>query len=134
MGGYRGFTLGPPNEKKTTETQVSPLPILSSQKKKLRLEWSRLADRGDEPSLSTFHSSIEMGSLTELKKKKTKARKHPFEKIKKNEGCTCKKSRCLKNYCPCFSNQNKCGSSCMCEGCSNGRQKIEKPSEPLEEN
>jgi len=34
-------------------------------------------------------------------------------------GCKCKKSRCLKKYCECFSNNSWCGASCKCEDCGN---------------
>ncbi len=33
--------------------------------------------------------------------------------------CRCKKSRCLKMYCACFSSGNPCRDSCKCEDCSN---------------
>ncbi|KAL9181390.1 hypothetical protein ACHAXT_010195 [Thalassiosira profunda] len=34
-------------------------------------------------------------------------------------GCKCKKSRCLKKYCECFSNGTRCGDACKCEDCGN---------------
>jgi hypothetical protein len=34
-------------------------------------------------------------------------------------GCKCKKSKCLKKYCECFSNGIKCASHCKCENCGN---------------
>ena len=36
-------------------------------------------------------------------------------------GCTCKKSRCLKRYCDCFSAGIKCVAECKCLDCQNGR-------------
>lgn len=33
--------------------------------------------------------------------------------------CNCKKSKCLKLYCQCFSSENFCGSSCKCASCHN---------------
>ena len=39
----------------------------------------------------------------------------PQRKLK----CHCKKSKCLKFYCECFSNQLFCGKDCECENCSN---------------
>mmetsp|Transcript_6131 Transcript_6131/g.9563 ORF Transcript_6131/g.9563 Transcript_6131/m.9563 type:complete len:369 (+) Transcript_6131:72-1178(+) len=36
-----------------------------------------------------------------------------------DKSCRCKKSRCLKMYCACFSSGNPCGDSCKCEDCSN---------------
>ena len=37
-------------------------------------------------------------------------------------GCTCKKSKCLKLYCQCFSSQAMCGSDCNCSDCHNTSQ------------
>eukprot|EP00934_Nitzschia_sp_Nitz4_P004160 Nitzschia sp. Nitz4//scaffold167_size49223//19404//21510//NITZ4_007033-RA/size49223-augustus-gene-0.2-mRNA-1//-1//CDS//3329538269//4150//frame0 len=34
-------------------------------------------------------------------------------------GCTCKKSRCLKLYCQCFSLSTTCGAKCKCQTCHN---------------
>jgi len=34
-------------------------------------------------------------------------------------GCTCKKSRCLKLYCDCFSQEKLCGPRCQCANCRN---------------
>ena len=33
--------------------------------------------------------------------------------------CTCTKSRCYKNYCECFRNNQKCSSLCRCVSCEN---------------
>ena len=37
-------------------------------------------------------------------------------------GCNCKKSRCQKKYCECFSNGVGCNEECKCHGCLNGNQ------------
>ena len=36
-------------------------------------------------------------------------------------GCTCKKSRCDKNYCECLKRGVKCSKFCKCEDCANGK-------------
>ncbi len=37
----------------------------------------------------------------------------------KNNSCRCNKSKCLKLYCECFSNQKMCSESCQCKNCFN---------------
>ena len=44
--------------------------------------------------------------------------KYKEEKAKKNYFCRCKKSNCLKLYCDCFANGEKC-IGCNCSNCSN---------------
>ena len=36
-------------------------------------------------------------------------------------GCTCKKSRCDKNYCECLKRGVKCSQFCKCDDCANGK-------------
>lgn len=46
--------------------------------------------------------------------------------VSNGNGCSCKKSKCLKLYCACFSNSNLCRSDCKCEGCLNSSDEIQK--------
>jgi hypothetical protein len=39
--------------------------------------------------------------------------------LKRRMKCNCKKSKCLKLYCECFSNQLFCGKECECLNCAN---------------
>nr|XP_020468437.1 protein lin-54 homolog isoform X3 [Monopterus albus] len=41
------------------------------------------------------------------------------------KGCSCQRSRCLKNYCECFEANIKCTSSCKCVGCRNYDERSE---------
>ena len=34
-------------------------------------------------------------------------------------GCKCAKSKCMTNYCGCFTNGLGCGKYCLCQGCKN---------------
>ena len=41
------------------------------------------------------------------------------------KGCNCKRSRCEKKYCDCFSMGTKCGEGCCCVNCKNKPGKVE---------
>lgn len=40
-------------------------------------------------------------------------------------GCSCKNSKCLKNYCECFQNGGSCGTHCRCINCGNSKSDLE---------
>ena len=42
--------------------------------------------------------------------------------IKRKKGCTCKKTKCLKMYCECFSLGKVCTQDCNCLGCQNCKE------------
>ena len=44
---------------------------------------------------------------------------------KKKGGCTCKKTKCLKMYCECFSSGRQCTDNCNCQGCSNCQEHLD---------
>ena len=46
-------------------------------------------------------------------------KKSSEEQPVKSFSCNCKKSKCLKLYCDCFSINRFCGPSCNCENCAN---------------
>ena len=43
-----------------------------------------------------------------------------------SSGCSCKKSKCLKLYCACFTNSVLCRADCKCEGCLNTTEEMQK--------
>ena len=47
------------------------------------------------------------------------AHRERFRSQRYRDGCTCKKSQCLKKYCECYANGRKCGPGCMCDECLN---------------
>lgn len=49
--------------------------------------------------------------------------KHESEgKMKKAMGCHCTNTKCVQRYCPCFKNNNLCGSKCKCTQCMNRKE------------
>ena len=77
---------------------------------------------------------IELGPLNSIQlsrnsRLKDMLRDNPFVSIQapaaregelpKKTKCNCKKSKCLKLYCECFSNQLFCSSECECNNCAN---------------
>lgn len=57
--------------------------------------------------------------------------KNPLVFEKKNQagirekGCSCKHSRCLRNYCECFQSGSVCGKHCHCSNCGNREGSLE---------
>lgn len=41
------------------------------------------------------------------------------QKIVSKRGCNCRKTGCLKKYCCCYNNGEKCSEYCKCTECSN---------------
>lgn len=48
-------------------------------------------------------------------------------------GCSCKKSRCLKLYCDCFTSRGFCSDKCSCQNCLNNEEFADVRNEILEE-
>uniref|UniRef100_A0A3Q0KDB2 CRC domain-containing protein n=2 Tax=Schistosoma mansoni TaxID=6183 RepID=A0A3Q0KDB2_SCHMA len=54
---------------------------------------------------------------------------HPKTERSHSKGCTCKKSRCLKNYCECYEAKVRCSNMCRCQGCRNVEDLIQRYSQ-----
>lgn len=50
----------------------------------------------------------------------------PIPSALSGNGCSCKKSKCLKLYCACFTNSALCRADCKCEGCLNTNEEMQK--------
>ena len=62
------------------------------------------------------YEAIRNAALNELLAKNSESLKK-----KRNKGCNCKKSNCLKKYCRCHNRGRVCGEECKCTDCKNLR-------------
>jgi len=69
----------------------------------------------EDLSLITVEHAMDAMCTTPPAKPQIKKRK----RAKTEEGCNCKRSKCLKRYCECFQAGRPCGVGCMCENCEN---------------
>lgn len=91
-------------------------------------------NEGKTGSISRFVSGEDKGTPTFNKKRSSLDYKSKFVLNRVGEsskqpksGCQCKKSACVKKYCPCYSAGGVCGPSCQCQGCKNrGSSEIQK--------
>ena len=106
---------------------------VGSEEKEKKVENVLKTPQKEKNEVSTTASS-EIKTNSPEEKKKSKSAEKEKEKEKKspktkklestmssteNGGCKCKKSKCLKLYCECFSNGLMCKDSCSCNNCSN---------------
>lgn len=72
------------------------------------------------PETPVFSSKFESFGEVPLYQSKFKLdRLDSFRAKNARKGCSCKKSGCSKNYCPCFASKKGCGAQCGCKGCKN---------------
>lgn len=85
-------------------------------------DWCKCSDCYNDSKPA--HREQRDAAIKKLMKKKGKIafRNASLEKkqaIAVAEGCNCKKSRCIKKYCECYSAGLVCRSNCRCEDCGN---------------
>lgn len=70
-------------------------------------------------SLTTIENAMDAMCATPTTTTTTKPQIQKRKRAKAEEGCNCKRSKCLKGYCECFQAGRPCGVGCMCENCEN---------------
>ena len=98
-------------------------------KKPQNFEIENLADSGRKNPINTASKTLNSAKISNFftfsTQKKAKSKnlgsnsKSRSSNLKVVSCCTCKKSRCRKNYCECFSLSKSCGDLCACLNCFN---------------
>ena len=81
------------------------------------------AEQQDKPKIVKRKNSNNSETLSDK-------RKVPL--MKKTKACNCKKTKCLKLYCECFSSGEMCGQYCNCTGCFNNSNQAKVRTEAIE--
>ena len=68
-------------------------------------------------AVDQVNSETEIRSTKPVAVEKTKQARESPKAV-----CRCRRSNCMKNYCECFSNGQKCALTCNCNECKNGER------------
>lgn len=115
------------DNKKSPTFQYIPEPVAEQKmsQRSSRRDSDRLLKKSVSIDSDANHTRASNHDLTNSliseinKQEKKPARRKRRTNKENNQGCSCKKTKCLKLYCECFSAGGFCGAKCGCTDCHN---------------
>ncbi|KRX07069.1 hypothetical protein PPERSA_05233 [Pseudocohnilembus persalinus] len=85
---------------------------------------SQTGQESQQQMNSNFYSRYEESQSQMSKQQAQQMVQNSKKTVVYKQGCTCKKSHCIKKYCECFNKQIKCTKNCSCRDCHNQEELV----------